>query len=173
MEVNSEGRIQLEGTANESIIDENESTKANGSDRTFNDNINISDSSSARRSLDLQEHISKNITSDETPANDLLINDQENFGISENHSLNNNINNNNNNIPNKIDDAESDEKNATANNDSAIDYMRKFTHRDAVNVVNDSNNTRLHKNPNTDVGRSVGPFFLMNRRKSGKHKFIT
>lgn len=119
----SEGKIPLEDTANESTINESERTKANVSEITFNDSRNISDSS-------LVQQICKNIRSDETPANNLLFNDQENFENSENHSINNNIINNNKNISNKSDDAESDETNTTTNNDFAIDYMRKFSNRD-------------------------------------------
>lgn len=165
VEVNSERKNQLEETANKSIINESVSAKANGSHGTFNDSKNISNCSSARRSSDLQQQISKNITTDERSSIDLLVNDQENFGISENHSINNNINNNNNNITNKIDDAESDKTIATINNDSAIDHMQKFTNREMVNIVNDRDNTRLYKNANTDVGRLVGSLFLMDLEK--------
>lgn len=150
--MNNEGKIQLEDTANESTINGSGRTKENVREITFNDSRNISDSS-------LIQQISENIRSDETPSDDLLFNDQENFEISENHSINNNINNNNNrNIP---------------NNDSAIDYMRKFSNRDVANKVNDIDNTRLHKNPNTNLGRLVGSLFLMNRGKTRKHKIIT
>lgn len=142
--MNSEEKSHLKEIANENKME-------NGSDSTFKYG------SSARQSSDLQQQIGKNIRSDEKPANDLLINDQENFGIYENHSINNN------NIPNKIDDAEIDQTNATIITDSPIDYMGKSNNRDMDNIANDNDNTHPHKNPNTDVDRLVGSLFLMNR----------
>lgn len=164
VEVNSEEKIQMEETANKSIINDSDSTKSTGTDSTFNNNKFIWDSGPTRRSSDLQQQISKNSRSDEPPANELLINVRENIGISENESMNNHINENNNNITNEIDSAESDETSPTTKN----------INRDVVNIFNDnSDNTRHQKTPNTDVGRLVGSLFLMNREKTRNHKIIT
>lgn len=162
MELNSEGKIKLEETINESIINGDANTTANVSDSTVDDSINLT------QNTDKTDASDKNDQSEPTAAV-LSIEDPEQGEIYKNHLICNNINNNH--IPNKTENemqaSDSDAKNNIDNaNDKRVD-----ANGDVVN--NDSNNKRLFNNSNTDAANAVGFLFPLHThtQQTNKHKF--
>lgn len=148
VELNSEGKIKLEETINESIINGDANTTANVSDSTVDDSMNMT------QNADKTDTTDKNDQSEQTAAV-LSIDDPEHGEIYKNHLICNNINNNH--IPNKTDNeapaSDSDAKtNIDNTNDKCID-----ANGDVVN--NDSDNKRLFNNSNTDAANAVGFIF--------------
>lgn len=143
VELNNEGKIKLEETINESIINGDANSTANVSDSTLDDSKNITQNSDKTDATDNEV---------EPTAAVLSIDDPENGEIFKNHLISNNINNNH--IPNKTDNeipASNDATNTNTidnTNDKRID-----ANGDVVN--NDSDNKRLFNNSNTDAANAV------------------
>lgn len=161
VELNSDGKIQLEETINESIINGDANTTANVSDSTFDDSKNVTQTSDKTDGSDREV--------DGTSAAVLSIDDPESGEIYKNHLISNNINNNNH-IASKTDTESVDAKaaadanttaTATTNNNITADANGNST-TDKANdangdvVNNDSDNKRLFNNSNTDAANAVG-----------------
>lgn len=143
MELNSEGKIQLEETINESIINGDANTTANVSDSTLDDSKDLTQNSDRTN-----DEIDK---STEPTAAVLSIDDLENGEIFKNHLISNNINNNH--IPNKPENETASKADATNSIDTTND-KQKDANGDVVN--NDSDTKRLFNNSNTDAANAVG-----------------
>ncbi|XP_055317762.1 uncharacterized protein LOC129576560 isoform X2 [Sitodiplosis mosellana] len=146
VELNSDGKIQLEETINESIINGNANTTANVSDSTFDDSKNVTQASDKTDASDKEG---------EPTAAVLSIDDPESGEIYKNHLISNNINNNH--IPSKTDnqsaDAKIDAPNITADaNGNSTNNKTNDANGDVVN--NDSDNKRLFNNSNTDAANA-------------------
>lgn len=143
VELNSEGKIQLEETINESIINGDANTTADVSDSTLDDSKDLT------QNLDrTNDEIDK---STEPTAAVLSIDDLENGEIFKNHLISNNINNNH--IPNKPENETASKADATNSIDTTND-KQKDANGDVVN--NDSDTKRLFNNSNTDAPNAVG-----------------
>lgn len=170
MELNSDGKIQLEETINESIINCNADATANVSDSTLDESKNGTQDSDK---LDASGVAST--------AAVLSIDDPESGEIFKNHLICNNINNNH--IPNKTAPATTTESDigepiqvalnkatvASSKNGDAMTNDENNTAAAAIttnhkasgangDVVNNDNDTtkRLSNNPNTDAANLVG-----------------
>lgn len=143
MELNSEGKIHLEETINESIINDagDVNTTANISESTLDDSKNMTQSSDKTDASDILI---------ETTAAVVSIDDPENGEIYRNHLIINNINNNH--IPIKTNCEPIGGANIAADNN--INDERTDANGDVVN--NDSDNKRLFNNSNTDAANAVG-----------------
>lgn len=162
MELNSDGKIQVEESVNDSII--------NGDSNSVADTTAIVSDSTLDDSC-------KNGTSDldKTDASDnqttptaavLSIDDPENGEIFQNHLICNNINNNH--IPNKP-DTEPASNDATNTSDNNTNDKRNDANGDVVNI--DSDNKRLFNNANTDAANAVG--FQKEKEKSSIFLFLS
>lgn len=180
MELNSDGKIQLEETINESAINGNADTTANVSDSTFDDSKNGTQNSDKLDASGV-----------EPTAAVLSIDDPENGEIFKNHLICNNINNNH--IPNKPaagvvvttaptattesdinepiqialnkatvassknGDATIDEKSTAIAANNNTNAKANEANGDVVNKDNDTTK-RLSNHSNTDAANSVGFF---------------
>lgn len=158
--MNSDGKIQLEETINESVINGDANTTANVSDSTFDESKNVTQTSDKTDGSDIEV--------ESTTAAVLSIDDPESGEIYKNHIISNNINNNNH-IPSKTDIESVDAKaaadanhtttttTATTNNDITADANGNSTNDANGDVVNnDIDNKRLFNNSNTDAANAVG-----------------
>lgn len=168
MELNSDGKIQLEETINESIINGNADTTANVSDSTLDESKN-----------ETQNSDKLNASGVEPTAAVLSIDDPESGEIFKNHLICNNINNNH--IPNKttapaavtelvnepiqialnkstVASSKNGDATINDNNTAATTIANVKANEANGDVVNNDNDTtkRLSNNSNTDAANSVG-----------------
>lgn len=144
VELNSEGKIQLEETANESIINGDANTTADVSDSTLDDTKNITQNSEQTDdALD---------SSAEPTAAVLSIDDPENGEIFKNHLISNSINNNH--IPNKPENESASEIDVSNNIGTTTEKHNDGANGDVVNI--DSDTKRLFNKSNTDAANAVG-----------------
>lgn len=144
MELNNDGKIQLDETLNNSIINGDGNTSGNVSESTFDDSKNLTQSSDKTDASDREVGQTAAVLSIDDK-------DPDNGEIYKNHLINN-INNNH--IPNKT-ESELASKNVDATNKTDnINDKRTDANGDVVN--NDSDNKRLFNNSNTDAANAVG-----------------
>lgn len=147
--MNSDGKIHLEETINESIINGDANTTANISDSTFDESKNLTQATDKTNVCDKEVQQTAAV---------LSIDDPESGEMIKSHLISNNINNNH--IPSKTDtesvDAKADAKNtsAAAAEDNNTNDKSSDANGDVVN--NDSDNKRLFNNSNTDAANAVG-----------------
>lgn len=183
MELNSDGKIQLEETINESIINGDASnTTANVSDSTLDDSKNITQNSDKLDTSGVESIVDQQPT-----AAVLSIDDPESGEIFKNHLICNNINNNhipNNSAPGVVvaaatattpaDNIEpmqialtkstvassinGDKNTATITNtvNGTANDKTNEANGDVVNNDNDTTTKRLSNNSNTDAANAVG-----------------
>ncbi|XP_031640372.1 uncharacterized protein LOC116352154 isoform X2 [Contarinia nasturtii] len=143
VELNSDGKIQLEETMNESIINGDANTSGNVSESTFDDSKNMTQSSDKTDASDLEVGPTAAVLSIDDK-------DPENGDIYKNHLINNNINNNH--IPNKTESELASKNDDATNKTENINDKRTDANGDVVN--NDSDNKRLFNNSNTDAANA-------------------
>lgn len=164
MELNSDGKIHLEETINESIINENGDARANISDSTFNDSKETTQNDSIEPTQQTADQVDAVNGIDSPTAIVLSIDDRNNGEIDEDHIIANNINNNNNHIPNKKADSDgtstptpsSPPQTDEPTTATTVNKITTETNGDVVNIDNDSDNKRLLNNTNTDAANPVG-----------------
>lgn len=182
VELNSDGKIQLEETINNSIINgDGSNAAANVSDSTLDDSKSVTQNSDK---LDASG-VDASIVDQQPTAAVLSIDDPEGGEIFKNHLICNNINNNH--IPNKTADvnepvqiavtkttvASSNNGDTTNENSTATITSTNGNTTDKANeangdVVNNDNDTtkRLSNHSNTDAANPVGFLFNPNSQSA-------
>lgn len=157
--LNSDGKIQMEETANESIINaaDNSNVLANISESTMEESQCSVNTSNPSNTTDAED----NSKSPESTAAVLSIDDHDNGEFYKNHLINNNINNNNNNnhIQNtvgKMDDGSNAVLKVNTTDTSDSNDKTNDANGDVLNNDIDSDNKRLSNNTNSDAANSVG-----------------
>lgn len=146
VELNSDGKIQLEETINGSIINGDANTTANVSDSTLDESKDVTQASDKTDASDKETASTVAV---------LSINDPESGDILKNQLISNNINNNH--IPSKTDTESADATNTiTITNASENNSNVKTNDANGDVVNNDSDNKRLFNNSNTDAANAVG-----------------